>query len=129
MVAAVLRVLLDQGMGHPRHLGCDGGVSFAFQIGIVRIPPYVAFELPPEAVLPLAYGRGGCQPVGAAKAGVALFGELVAALGLAALAGGKVKATEFQVLAVMGKSAQIPALCQGNQGVGGATPGRLWSRR
>ena len=116
MVAPVVCVALDQGMGHPRHLGGDGGVGLAFQIGVMGVPPDVAFELPAEAVLSLADGRGGGQPVGVAQPGVAPLGELIATLGLAALAGGEVKATEFQVLAVMAKAAQVAAFCQDDQG-------------
>ena len=107
-------------MCYARHLCCDGGVGLALQIGIIRIPPYIAFELPPETVLPLAYSSGGSQPEGVAKAGVASFGELITPLALAALTGGKVKATEFQVLAMMGKATQISAFGQDDQGDDGS---------
>ena len=98
MVAAVVCIAFDQGMSYTRHLGCDGGVGLALQVGIIGIPPDISLELPPEAVLPLTNGNGSGEPVGVAEPRVAPFGELVAAPALAALAGGKVKATELQVL-------------------------------
>ena len=116
MVAAVVAVSLDQGMGYTRHLGSDGGVGLALQIGIIGVPPDVAFELPSEAVLTLSESRGGSQPVGVAQAGIVSLGELVASVALPALAGGEVEATELQVLTVMGEAAQVPAFCQDDQG-------------
>ena len=70
MGAAVVRVALDQGMGYPRHFGGDGSVALRFR-STSGGPPDVAFELPTEAVLSLANGRGGGQPVGIAQAGAA----------------------------------------------------------
>lgn len=115
-------------MGHPRHLGGDGGVGPAFQTGVMGVPPDVAVELPAEAILSLADGRGGGQPVGVAQAGVAQLGKLIATLGLAALAGGQVEAAELQVLAMMGETTQVVAFCQDDQGDDGPAPGRVCSR-
>ena len=110
MVAAIIDALLDQGMGDPRHLGRHGGAGLAAQVGVVRILAGVALVLVSEAVFALPDGHGGGQPIGVAQAGVAPLRQMPLPLALPAPDGREVEPAEMEILAVMGETAQIPAL-------------------
>src|SRR6056297_1202920 len=65
--------VFDHGVYGARHLGRDGGVGLAAQMGVVSVPRDIAFELVTEAIGTFENGHLACHPEGSAQPGVAVF--------------------------------------------------------
>lgn len=115
--------MFERGVYRARHLGRDGGVGLAVQMGIVAVPRDVAFELVTEAVGAFEYSNLSSHPEGSAKSRIAVFRDAALAAEHVGLHGCEIHATELQDLAVMAETARIAGLRQDGQGIDRADTG------